>query len=136
MLRDTTSYLPDDILVKVDRAAMATSLETRVPMLDPDVFRFAWSLPLDYKARSGRGKIILRELLSRYVPKHLFERPKQGFAIPLGNWLTGPLRSGVRLCSIAKSSRTLASSTPTWSARAGSSTNLAPETGKIDCGTC
>ncbi len=92
MLRDTTTYLPDDILVKVDRAAMATSLETRVPMLDPDVYRFAWSLPLDFKARSGRGKIVLRELLARHVPRHLFERPKQGFAIPLGSWLTGPLR--------------------------------------------
>ena len=92
MLRDTTSYLPDDILVKVDRAAMATSLETRVPMLDPDVYRFAWSLPLDLKARSGRGKIVLRELLGRYVPPHLFERPKQGFAVPLSSWLRGPLR--------------------------------------------
>ena len=92
MLRDTISYLPDDILVKVDRAAMATSLETRVPMLDPDVYRFAWSLPLDFKARSGRGKIVLRELLARYVPTHLFERPKQGFAVPLDSWLRGPLR--------------------------------------------
>ena len=86
------TYLPDDILTKVDRAAMATSLETRVPMLDPDVYRLAWSFPIHLKAKAGTGKVVLRELLARYVPRHLFERPKQGFAIPLDAWLRGPLR--------------------------------------------
>ena len=93
MLRDTIEYLPDDILVKVDRAAMAASLETRIPILDPDVYRLAWSLPLEYKTRAGRGKLVLRELLSRHVPKHLFERPKMGFSIPLDSWLRGPLKA-------------------------------------------
>ena len=92
MLRDTGAYLPDDILTKVDRAAMATSLETRVPMLDPEVYRLAWSLPLEYRMNGGTGKVVVRELLARSVPRHLFERPKQGFGIPLDSWLRGPLR--------------------------------------------
>jgi asparagine synthase (glutamine-hydrolysing) len=71
---------------------MATSLETRVPMLDPDVYRLAWSLPLEYRMNAGTGKVVVRELLSRSVPRHLFERPKQGFGIPLDSWLRGPLR--------------------------------------------
>jgi asparagine synthase (glutamine-hydrolysing) len=92
MLLDTLTYLPDDILVKVDRAAMAFGLETRIPMLDPEVFALAWSLPLYRKMSSGRGKLPLRSLLLRYLPESLIDRPKMGFGVPLASWLRGPLR--------------------------------------------
>lgn len=89
---DTNFYLPEDVLVKVDRAAMSASLETRAPFLDPDVFHLAWSLDPNLKISGKRNKAILRQLLGRYLPPELFERPKQGFSIPIGKWLTGPLR--------------------------------------------
>ncbi|MFO1321994.1 MAG: asparagine synthase (glutamine-hydrolyzing) [Burkholderiales bacterium] len=92
MILDSLGYLPDDILVKVDRAAMATSLETRVPFLDHRVAEFAWRLPLQHKLDSRSGKKILRRLLHRYVPATLVDRPKMGFGIPLDQWLRGPLR--------------------------------------------
>jgi asparagine synthase (glutamine-hydrolysing) len=92
MVIDALSYLPDDILVKVDRAAMAVSLETRAPFLDPSVVDFAWRLPMDLKQRDGQGKWLLRRLLDRYVPRELIDRPKMGFSIPLDLWLRGPLR--------------------------------------------
>lgn len=92
MARDMTFYLPDDVLAKVDRAAMAVSLETRVPFLDHCIVEFALSLPLEFKLRNGTGKAILRELLYRHVPRALVDRPKKGFGVPLGAWLRGPLR--------------------------------------------
>ncbi len=92
MLQDTVTYLPDDILAKVDRASMAVSLETRAPLLSHEVFAAAWQLPLEAKIKAGRGKLPLREVLQRYVPRELVERPKAGFAIPLADWLRGPLR--------------------------------------------
>lgn len=90
MLMDLLMYHPDDILNKVDRTAMAVSLETRVPMLDRDVVEFAWTLPLSFKAGEGVTKKILRDILYRYVPRELMERPKKGFSIPLEKWLKEP----------------------------------------------
>lgn len=93
MAQDMRTYLPDDILCKVDRAAMAISLETRVPFLDPDVLAASARLPTPMKIRDGQGKWALRQILYRHVPRDLIERPKTGFGIPVGEWLRGPLRS-------------------------------------------
>ena len=92
MLFDTLNILPDDFLTKVDRASMAVSLETRAPFLDPRLFELAWRLPLEWRISATAGKLLLRDVLRQFVPDEIVDRPKQGFGIPVGSWLKGPLQ--------------------------------------------
>jgi|TARA_B100001093_G_C26557261_1_gene897099 asparagine synthase (glutamine-hydrolysing) len=92
MILDTNYYLPDNVLVKVDRAAMSQSLETRAPYLNSELFNFAVRIPLDQKIYGNKGKLVQKKLLESYIPNHLIDRPKQGFEPPLGEWLRGPLK--------------------------------------------
>lgn len=96
MYGDALSYLPNDVLTKLDRASMAASLEARAPLLDHRLFEYVWSLPLEMKIRTGpkgiESKWLLRKILQQYLPAGLYERPKQGFAVPIGTWLRGPLK--------------------------------------------
>ncbi len=91
-LSDALSYLTDDILQKVDRAAMSVGLETRVPFLDADVVQFSCRVAAGLKVKDGKGKWLVRQVLDRHVPRHLVDRPKTGFGIPLDDWLRGPLK--------------------------------------------
>jgi len=93
MYLDSINYLPNDILVKVDRAAMSSSLETRMPLLDHRLVEFAWSIPFEYKVQNKRTKWLLREVLKRYLPDYLVEKPKTGFSVPIAEWLRGPLKN-------------------------------------------
>ena len=92
MMQDTIDYLPGDILKKVDQAGMSASLETRIPFLDHEIISYAWRMPLDYKYRNGSGKFILKDIAHNYIPKHLLDRPKKGFDIPLSSYLRNELK--------------------------------------------
>ena len=92
MYIDQLTYMPNDILVKLNRASMASSLETRIPFLNHNLVELSWRVPENLKIKNKKGKWILREILKNYIPEDLYERPKSGFAIPLAQWLRGPLK--------------------------------------------
>ena len=92
MIKDLVGYLPTDILTKIDRTSMAVSLETRTPFLDKEIVKFALTLPLEFKIKADVGKSVLRDVLYKYVPRNMIERPKMGFGVPLSEWMRGELR--------------------------------------------
>ena len=130
MFLDTITYLPDDILVKLDRVSMAVSLEARIPLLDHTLLEFAWTCHIISRFATRRGKWILRQVLYKYVPESLLECPKAGFAIPLDAWLPGPCVTGQRHC-YNHASETEGYIDPAPFAKSGVNISPAKETGSI-----
>ena len=133
---DAVTYLPDDLLVKVDRATMAVGLEGRAPLLDHEIVQFAWRIPASQKLRDGVAKCPLRNVLSKYVPAKLFDKPKQGFEPPLGEWLRGRCGIGRNLCLIREFGRWRDLSMPRQYMASGENTSRASATGGSNCGMC
>ena len=134
MQQDLQGYLPDDLLCKIDRAAMSVSLEARAPFLDSDVIAAAARLPMDMKIRDNQGKWILRRIFEKYVPRNLFDRPEAGFAIPVGAWLKGPLKIGRTICCRTKTCARMATSMKPRYGQPGSNISTAGVTGPCACG--
>jgi len=136
MAWDALSYLPDDILVKVDRAAMAVGLETRALFLDHRVAQVAWRLPMAMRILGNTSKWALRQILYQHVPRELIERPKAGFAMPIGQWLRGPLRSWASDLLHPSASAARATCAPSRSPASGSSASTAVPTTPSSSGVC